>query len=58
MQAPTFILTEENLRKILYEHLYERRNDDEVQENLKAEDWEDYSTLGLGKNTSRGWVAM
>ena len=57
MQAPTFFLTEENLRRILYDHLYARRNDDEVRENLKAEDWKDYSILGLGKNTPRGWVA-
>jgi len=58
LQAPTFFMTEENLRKILFDHLYERRNDDEVKEDLTAADWQDHSILGLGKHTARGWVAQ
>ncbi|SOJ56897.1 Diterpene synthase [Mycobacterium simulans] len=57
MQAPTFCLTEERLRKILYDHLYERENDDASQGDLKLEDWTNYAILGLGKRTPRGWIA-
>ncbi|BBX72709.1 hypothetical protein H7H78_08745 [Mycobacterium shinjukuense] len=57
LQAPTFCLTDEGLRKILYDHLFERRNDDEIQEILDPRSWENCAILGLGKNTRRGWVA-
>ncbi|WP_204806526.1 hypothetical protein [Mycobacterium riyadhense] len=57
MQAPTFCLTEKRLREILYDHLYERENDDGSEEDVKLEDWTNYGILGLGKRTSRGWIA-
>lgn len=57
MQAPTFCLTEGKLRRILYDHLFLRRNDDELHTNLKGEIWKRYSVVGLGRRTRQGWVA-
>lgn len=57
MQAPTYFLAEARLREILHDHLYRRRNDDELQEDLDLDDWSDYAILGLGEDTPRGWLA-
>jgi undecaprenyl pyrophosphate synthase len=57
LQAPTFCLSREILRKILYDHLYQRINDDELYDNLPAETWRRVEVLGIGRRTEKGWQA-
>jgi hypothetical protein len=57
IQAPTFCLNKETLRHILYDHLYQRLNDDELYANLNIQDWATPEILGLGRRTSKGWTA-
>ncbi len=57
MQAPTFCLTEDALRQILYDHLFQRINDDELYNNLTYEQWRDFQILGIGQLTEKGWTA-
>jgi hypothetical protein len=57
LQAPTFCLSREILRKILYDHLYQRINDDELYDNLPAETWRRVEVLGIGRRTEKGWHA-
>ncbi len=56
LQAPTFCLTKETLRHILYDHLYERINDDELYDNIPAQGWHNAAVLGLGQRTRKGWM--
>lgn len=58
LQAPTFCLTRPALRKILYDHLYQRRNDDDLYENLSSDSWRDFKILGVGRQTYQGWEAV
>lgn len=57
MQAPTFCLNRTKLREILYDILFERVNDDDLITDLSESDWRNYDILGVGQQTSRGWVA-
>lgn len=57
LQAPTFCLNKETLRCILYDHLHTRVNDDTLYDNLTMEDWSNYTVLGIGQFTRKGWVA-
>ena len=58
LQAPTFCLNRETLRKILYDHLYQRKNDDELYEDLSSDSWQDVKILGVGRQTYQGWEAV
>ena len=58
LQAPTFCLTQTMLREMLYDHLYQRKNDDELYENLPADNWQDFKVLGVGRQTYQGWEAV
>jgi hypothetical protein len=57
LQAPTFCLDQAALRQILYDHLYQRVNDDELYANLAPDTWQVLTVLGVGQQTSQGWVA-
>jgi hypothetical protein len=46
------------LREMLYDHLYQRKNDDELYENLPADNWQDFKVLGVGRQTYQGWEAV
>ena len=58
LQAPTFCLSRETLRQILYDHLYQRINDDELYDNLPAQAWRRAEVLGIGRRTEKGWQAV
>jgi hypothetical protein len=58
MQAPTFCLNKEALRLILYDHLYQRINDDDLYDTLTAEDWRKFKILGIGQRSEKGWIAI
>ncbi len=58
LQAPTFCLDQPTLRKILYDYLYQRINDDALFDNLSAQTWQDFKVLGLGQKTDKGWTAL
>jgi hypothetical protein len=58
LQAPTFCLNQETLRRILYDHLYQRLNDDGLYDNLTREAWREGKVLGVGQRTEKGWVAV
>lgn len=57
LQAPTFCLNKETLRRIFYDHLYERVNDDELYQDLPVQAWQKFNVLGLGQHTQKGWIA-
>jgi hypothetical protein len=57
LQAPTFCLNKETLRCILYDHLYQRVNDDDLYDNLNPEEWASLEVLGIGQRTRKGWIA-
>jgi hypothetical protein len=57
LQAPTFCLNSPTLRRILYDHLFVRVNDDELYYDLPDDEWREYAVLGLGQFTRKGWVA-
>ena len=57
LQAPTYCLNKETLRRILYDHLYQRVNDDDLYDNLNPEEWASLEVLGIGKRTWKGWIA-
>ncbi len=56
LQAPTFCLDKATLRRILYDHLYQRVNDDELYDNLTLQGWEELEVLGIGQRTRKGWM--
>jgi hypothetical protein len=59
LKSPTFFLTRESLRQILYDHLFERVPDDNVTSlGSQSQDWELDAVLGIGKRTSLGWIAL
>lgn len=58
LQAPTFCLNRHILRHILYDHLYQRVNDDSLYEDLSPQAWQDFKVLGIGQQTNKGWVAL
>ncbi len=58
LQAPTFCLNQNTLRKILYDHLYQRVNDSQHFENASGQVWNNYKVLGTGQQTGNGWVAQ
>jgi len=62
LQAPTFCLTAPALRRILYDHLYQRKNDDELYDHLAPNTgpniWQDFEILGIGRQTNHGWEAV
>lgn len=57
MQAPTFCLSRETLRQILYDHLYQRINDDKLYDDMTTQEWERVEILGIGQRTQKGWLA-
>jgi len=57
LQAPTFCLDQEALRRILYDHIYRRVNDDQLYEDLTPQEWRGFEILGLGKRSRKGWIA-
>jgi hypothetical protein len=57
LQAPTFCLDKATLRRILYDHLYQRINDDASYHKLKMQEWGGFEVLGLGQRTRKGWIA-
>jgi hypothetical protein len=57
-QAPTFCLDKEALRHILYDHFYQRINDDELYDNLTVQEWKRARILGIGQRTEKGWTAL
>lgn len=57
LQSPTFCLDREMLRQILYDHLYERVNDDQLYDSLPGQAWEEAEILGIGQRTGKGWIA-
>jgi hypothetical protein len=57
-QAPTFCLRQDTLRQILYDHLYQRINDDKLYDNLTTREWQRARVLGVGRRTEKGWVAL
>lgn len=57
LQSPTFCLDRDILRRILYDHLYERVNDDELNDSLHGQTWGDAKVFGIGRRTRNGWVA-
>ncbi|HXV99823.1 MAG TPA: hypothetical protein VEC93_15505 [Anaerolineae bacterium] len=57
LQAPTFSLDRETLRQILYDHLYQRINDDAIYDDLTTEVWGRAEVLGIGQRTQKGWIA-
>lgn len=57
LQAPTFCLDQATLRRILYDHLFQRVNDDEPYNNLNIQEWGGFEVLGLGQRTRKGWMA-
>lgn len=57
IQAPTFCLNEVTLRHILYDHLYQRVNDDKLYTEMTPQDWRTPEVLGLGQQTRKGWIA-
>jgi hypothetical protein len=58
LQAPTFCLNQHTLRHILYDHLYQRVNDDDLYEDLSPQVWQDFKVLGIGQQTNKGWIAL
>jgi hypothetical protein len=56
LQAPTFCLDKTMLRRIFYDHLYQRTNDDKLYDNLTPKEWEGLEVLGLGQRTRKGWT--
>jgi hypothetical protein len=48
LQAPTFCLDKNILRRIFYDHLYQRVNDEELDGNVNAQLWQDFEIIGLG----------
>jgi hypothetical protein len=59
MQAPTFFMSRETLRLILYDHLFERSADDQVTA-LPADGfaWMPHAVLGVGQRTALGWIPV
>ncbi|MEW5958432.1 MAG: hypothetical protein AB1801_11945 [Chloroflexota bacterium] len=57
LQSPTFCLNKDSLRRILYDHIYERINDDELYDSLLNEKWRESEVLGIGQRTGKGWTA-
>jgi hypothetical protein len=57
IQAPTFFLDKDTLRRILYDHIYQRINDDELYESLTPQEWGNFEVLGLGRRSRKGWIA-
>jgi hypothetical protein len=57
LQAPTFCLSKDTLRQILYDHLFQRINDDELYNDLATEVWGRAEVLGIGQRTQKGWIA-
>lgn len=58
LQAPTFCLEQVTLRRILYDCIYERVNDDELYDHLTPQTWLNCKVLGIGQQTSKGWIAL
>ena len=58
LQAPTFCLNRETRRQILYDHLYQRMNDEGLYDNLSDQEWRRVEVLGVGQRTRMGWVAV
>jgi hypothetical protein len=58
LQAPTFCLDQQTLRRILYDHLFIRVNDDEVPTQVSTQRWQPYQILGMGEKTEMGWTAL
>jgi hypothetical protein len=59
VKVPTFFLTRETLRNILYDHLFERVADDNIMAippNYQV--WQLDEVLGIGKRTPLGWTAV
>ncbi len=57
-QAPTFCLSQDTLRRILYDHLYHRINDDGLYHNPTGHEWRRARVLGIGQRTRKGWIAV
>jgi hypothetical protein len=57
IQAPTFYLDKQALRHILYDHLYQRCNDEELNGNARFHQWRGIEILGLGQRNQEGWIA-
>lgn len=59
LKTPTFFITREMVRRILYDHLFERVPDDNL-ESLPRHGQELVSqeVLGIGRRTPVGWVAQ
>jgi hypothetical protein len=57
IQAPTFCLDKQSLRHILYDHLYQRSNDEELNGNGSSYEWREVEILGLGQRSQKGWIA-
>jgi hypothetical protein len=57
LQAPTFCLSKDTLRQILYDHLFQRVNDDALYDDLTTEAWGRAEVLGIGQLTQEGWIA-
>lgn len=57
LQAPTFCLDKEKVRQILYDHLYQRINDDRLYDDLSSEVWQRANVLGIGQRTQKGWIS-
>lgn len=58
LQAPTFCLNPETLRRILYDHLYQRVNDDEALTVPIGQLRQRSKVLGIGEQTEYGWSAL
>ncbi len=58
LQAPTFCLDQQALRRILYDHLYQRLNDDQLYDNISPQALGEAKILGLGQRTEKGWLAV
>jgi hypothetical protein len=58
LQAPTFCLDQQTLRRILYDHLFIRVNDDEVPTQVSKQQWQPCQILGMGEKTEMGWTAL
>ncbi|MFQ5576318.1 MAG: hypothetical protein ACE5G8_04940 [Anaerolineae bacterium] len=57
LQAPTFCLGQPDLRRILYDHLFERVDDDRLYDRVSDEGWDTIKILGIGRRTDQGWIA-
>jgi hypothetical protein len=59
LKAPTFFMTKETLRHILYDHLFERIPDDDITSLPSLnQNWTPHEILGVGQRTSLGWMAL